>query len=97
MRTEFADRLIERAERDDGFSARLLCFPEAAISEELGVEIPDSLNIRVIEEAPSEVIMALPAKAAPSRAERVAAGQCRWRLDLVVVHSRDAVHLLIDG
>jgi hypothetical protein len=67
MRTEYTDRLIERAERDDEFRARLLSDPKAAISEQLGVEIPDSLNIRVVEEAPSEVIMALPAKAAPSQ------------------------------
>ena len=55
MRTEYTDRLIERAERDDEFRARLLSDPKAAI------------------------------------------GQCQWWFDLVVVHSGDAVHLLIDG
>jgi Nitrile hydratase, alpha chain len=64
MRTEYTERLVDRAERDDEFRARLLSDPKAAISEELGVEIPRSLTIRVIEEGPSEVIMALPAKAA---------------------------------
>jgi hypothetical protein len=62
MRSQYTEQLIERAERDDEFRARLLSDPRGAISEQLGVELPDTLNVKVIEENPSEVILVLPAK-----------------------------------
>jgi hypothetical protein len=62
MRTEYTEQLLARAQRDDEFRARLITDPKAAISEELGVEIPDELNIRVIEEEGDEVVLVLPAK-----------------------------------
>jgi acyl-coenzyme A thioesterase PaaI-like protein len=57
------DRVIERAQRDESFRQQLLDDPRAAISDELGVEIPDALQIRVIEEDPQEVVLVLPAAA----------------------------------
>jgi hypothetical protein len=65
MRSQYTDQLIQRAERDDQFRAKLLTDPRAAASEELGVEIPDALDVKVIEEAPDEVILVLPAKSQP--------------------------------
>jgi hypothetical protein len=62
MRTQYTDELLQRAERDDEFRARLLSDPPGAISEQLGVELPDTLNPKVIEEHPNEVILVLPAK-----------------------------------
>jgi hypothetical protein len=63
MQSPYADRVIERAQRDESFRQQLLDDPRAAISEELGVDIPDSLEIRVIEEQPQEVVLVLPATA----------------------------------
>jgi hypothetical protein len=62
MRTHYTEQLIQRAERDDEFRARLLSDPRGAITEQLGVELPDTLNLKVIEENPNEVILVLPAK-----------------------------------
>ena len=65
MPSKYTERLIERAQRDDDFRARLQSDPKGAIGEELGVEVPDPLNVRVIEEGADEVVLVLPAKAAP--------------------------------
>jgi hypothetical protein len=65
MESPYTDRVIERAQRDDSFRQQLLDDPRAAISDELGVEIPDNLQIRVIEKDPQEVVLVLPA---PTRA-----------------------------
>src|SRR3954454_8966652 len=65
MREEYTERLIARASSDEEFRRRLLDRPKAAISDELGVEIPDELTIRVIEEDPGEVILTLPPTASP--------------------------------
>ena len=65
MRGEYTERLIERASSDEEFRRRLLDGPKAAISDELGVEIPDALKIRVIEEGADEIILALPPTASP--------------------------------
>jgi hypothetical protein len=65
MRSQYTDQLMERAQRDDDFRARLLSDPKAAIGEELGVEIPEPLNISVIEEGADQVIAVLPAETAP--------------------------------
>jgi hypothetical protein len=61
MQNSYTDRVVERAQRDESFRQHLLEDPKAAISEELGVEIPDALKMRVIEEEPSEVVLVLPA------------------------------------
>jgi hypothetical protein len=65
MRGEYTERLIARASSDEEFRRRLLDEPKAAISDELGVEIPDELTIRVIEEEAGEVVLALPPAASP--------------------------------
>jgi hypothetical protein len=63
MQNAYVDRVIERAQRDESFRQQLIDDPKAAIGEELGVEIPDGLQIRVIEEDPQEVVLVLPAAA----------------------------------
>lgn len=65
MRSQYTDQLIQRADRDDQFRAWLISDPRAAASEELGVEIPSALAVKVVEEAPDEVILVLPAKSEP--------------------------------
>jgi hypothetical protein len=65
MRGEYTETLIARASSDEEFRRRLLNDPKAAVSDELGIEIPDELTIRVIEEGAGEVILALPPAASP--------------------------------
>lgn len=66
MSNEYAARVIERAERDDSFRRALVEDPRAAISADLGVELPENLKIRVIEEDPEEAVIVLPSATAPS-------------------------------
>jgi hypothetical protein len=53
-------RVIERAQRDPGYRARLVADPSAAIEEELGLKVPDGIEINVVEETPSAVTLVLP-------------------------------------
>jgi hypothetical protein len=80
MRGEYTERLIARASSDEEFRRRLLDGPKAAISDELGVEIPDELTIRVIEEDAGEVILTLPPTASPEalRDEELASAAGAW-------------------
>jgi len=73
--SDYTSRLIERAERDSDFRARLLSDPTSAISEELGVAVPEGMNVRVIEERADEVVLFIPAAAgsAEVRDEELAA------------------------
>jgi hypothetical protein len=65
-RTELQAQLIERASRDQAFRQELMANPKAVIARELGVPIPASVEIRVVEETPSSAYLVLPA--APVRA-----------------------------
>jgi hypothetical protein len=60
MQSPHIDRVIERAQRDESFRQQLLDDPNAAIGDELGIEIPDTLEIRVIEEQPDLAVLVLP-------------------------------------
>lgn len=55
-------QVIERAAADPTFRAQLLENPRQALQQELGVSIPESTAIRVLEEQPGEVILVLPAR-----------------------------------
>ena len=74
------ERLLEKAAEDEAFRARLLADPKAAVSDELGVEIPDGFTIEVHEEAADTSHLVLPPSAALGDAEleRVAGGEVNW-------------------
>ena len=65
MREQFTEQVLARAARDDEFRSRLLTEPKAAIEEELGIDIPDALSVRVEEESATEFVLVLPARAVP--------------------------------
>jgi hypothetical protein len=65
MRSQYTEQLIQRAERDDEFRALLKSDPRAAVSQELGIEIPGALEVKVIEEDLAQVILVLPAQSRP--------------------------------
>jgi hypothetical protein len=53
-------KLQERATRDPEFRQKLLSDPNAAIADELGVDIPGNVKVTVLEEQPGEAILVLP-------------------------------------
>jgi len=60
MRSQYSEQLIARAERDSDFRKRLIDDPKAAVREELGVDLPGEMTIRVVQEQPSEAVLVLP-------------------------------------
>jgi hypothetical protein len=59
-RAEVEQRLIERSLQDDAFRRRLLADPKAAVEEELGVQLPAEVQVRVVEETADTIYLALP-------------------------------------
>ena len=57
---EMRTRIIDKAASDAEYRARLLDDPRAAIADELGVSVPDSLTIRVHEEDAASAHLVLP-------------------------------------
>lgn len=54
-------RLIEKASQDPDFRASLLNDPKATVAREFDIEdMPEDLNIRVIEETSTELVIVLP-------------------------------------
>ena len=60
MRSQYSEQLIGRAERDPEFRKRLIADPKAAVKEELGVDLPGDLDVRVVQEQPTEAVLVLP-------------------------------------
>ncbi len=63
---EFQQHLIEKAMKDPDFRMKLLENPKAVIEEEIGVKIPGSVDIKVLEEDPKTVYLILPCTQAQS-------------------------------
>ncbi len=53
-------QVVARAWSEPDYKARLLSDPKAALEEETGVSLPESLNVRIIEEGSDEVALVLP-------------------------------------
>ena len=59
-RAEMERRLIERSLEDEAFRQRLLADPRAAIEQELGTQLPESIEVRAVEETPEIIYLVLP-------------------------------------
>lgn len=73
---ELRAELIAKAAADDGFRAKLVDDPKAAIKEALGLDLPDSVSVQVHEDSPLSAHLVLPPSAGLTDAELqvVAAG-----------------------
>ena len=77
---EMRTRIIDKAVNDPGYRERLLSDPNAAVGDELGVEIPASLTIHVHEEGAGDAHLVLPPSSRLSEADlRTAAGADGWK------------------
>ena len=63
-RAELERRLIERSLQDEEFRQRLLGDPKAAVERELGARLPDSIEIRAVEETAETIYLVLPTASA---------------------------------
>ena len=59
-RAELEGRIVERALRDPDFRARLVATPREAVAEELGIDLPERLEVVVVEERPDRIAIVLP-------------------------------------
>ena len=57
---DLRDRVVRRAASDPEFRARLLASPREALADELGVELPERLDVVVVEEGPDRIAIVLP-------------------------------------
>lgn len=61
QRATLEARVIARAWRDEGYREALKRNPRAVLSKELRVDIPDDVQVRVVEEDPKTIYFRLPA------------------------------------
>jgi hypothetical protein len=59
-RAEMERRLVQRSLEDEDFRQRLLDDPKAAVEQELGTRLPESIEVRVVEESPQTIYLVLP-------------------------------------
>ncbi|NMG05529.1 NHLP leader peptide family RiPP precursor [Brasilonema sp. UFV-L1] len=68
-RQEFEADLVAKAWKDDAFKQELLSNPKAIIAKESGVQVPDNIEVRVLEENPNILYLVLPVKPADLEGE----------------------------
>ena len=59
-RAEMERKLIQRSFEDLSFRQRLLADPKAAIEQELGTKLPESIEVTVVEESAETIYLVLP-------------------------------------
>ena len=59
-RRDFEARLVARAWKDPAFRERLVQNPKKVYEEELGVKLAPTVEIRVLEEGPTQLYLVLP-------------------------------------
>jgi len=59
-RAELERRIVERAQTDPEFRERLISAPRTAVSELLGVQLPERLEVTVVQERPDRLCIVLP-------------------------------------
>ena len=72
-RQDFEREVIARAGADPAFRAELLADPRAAVKKAYGVDLPPSIELRVVEETPSVFYLVLPLQSAELTDEQLAA------------------------
>ena len=75
---EMLQQIVEKSALDSDFRQRLLADPKTAITGELGITIPDSMNIKVHESDMQTVHLALPPdpNITEEQLEAISAGLC---------------------
>ena len=78
---QMRDQLVERADNDEDFRARLLSDSRAVVHDEFGITIPEEMNLVVVEDDPNTVHLVLPRSSELSEEELAAAsgGAFYWK------------------
>jgi Nitrile hydratase, alpha chain len=70
-RAEVERRLIQRSLEDEEFRQSLLDDPRAAIEQELGDQLPESIEVRVMEESADTIYLVLPSASRVGQVEEL--------------------------
>ncbi len=74
---EMHTQLLEKAAVDDAFRDKLVANPKGAIFDELGIEVPQDIEVKVHENDMNTIHLSLPATDIPEeQLEAIAAGRC---------------------
>jgi hypothetical protein len=72
--------IIAKAWQDEAYRKELVANPKGMLQKEFGVELPESLNIEVLEESPAKLYIVIPPKPtdelSDEQLEGVAGGVC---------------------
>ena len=63
-RAEVERRLIQRSLQDEAFRQKLLDDPKGTLEQELGRGLPESVQVRVVEESADTIYLVLPSASA---------------------------------
>ena len=85
-RAEIERRVIERSLQDESFRQRLLENPGATMEQELGVRLPEGVQVRAVEETADTIYLVLPGASrigegeelSDQELETVAGGDTNW-------------------
>jgi hypothetical protein len=55
------NQIIQKAWEDPSFKAKLLSEPKAALKEAFGIDVPDTINLKAIEETADSFYLVIPA------------------------------------
>ena len=70
-------QLTDRAVTDEDFRSRLMSNPKGAISDELGIDLPDDIDVVVHQSDANTLHLALPvSEIGEEQLEAIAAGRC---------------------
>ena len=85
-RAEWERRLIQRSIEDEDFRQRLLDAPKGTLEQELGRQLPEGVEVRVVQESKDTIYLVLPSRSAVAQGselsdqalESVAGGEVSW-------------------
>lgn len=65
------DQIIQKAWEDAEFKKQLLSNPKKALKEAFGIDVPDSIELKALEETPNKVHLVIPPNPAEVKEEEV--------------------------
>jgi hypothetical protein len=65
MRSEVQRRLVQRSIEDEDFRKKLLDDPKWALEQVLETQLPEDVEVRVVEESPKTIYLVLPGTGLP--------------------------------
>ena len=63
-RADIERKLIQRSLEDEDFRQRLLADPKGALEQELGTQLPEGVEVRVVQESADTIYLVLPSTSA---------------------------------